>query len=315
VRIEILGAESLGVRGLSCMVEAAGHTIVIDPGLALGYYRYGLLPHPAQVAVGESIRRKILGALERASDVVMSHVHGDHVPLPDANPYQLPAQRVAGLCRKTRFWVKGRRGLSSHMVERRAALTHALERDLPAADGQACGVLAFSPAVAHGEPDTHLGTVMMTRVEDHGTVFVHASDIQLLDAEAVSRILDWTPDIALVGGPPLYLDGFLGPRRERRAWGLARRLARHVDTLILDHHLLRSLEGLTWLDRLSSETGHEVICAADFMGQPRCLLEARREALYEEMPVPPGWHEAYARGEANTDGYGRYVDRCTSALV
>lgn len=56
MHIDILGAESLGVRGLCCVVEAKGRKIVIDPGLALGYQREGLLPHPAQVAVGERIR-------------------------------------------------------------------------------------------------------------------------------------------------------------------------------------------------------------------------------------------------------------------
>ena len=35
--IEILGTESLGVRGLSCVVKADGRNIVIDPGVALGY--------------------------------------------------------------------------------------------------------------------------------------------------------------------------------------------------------------------------------------------------------------------------------------
>ena len=81
------------------------------------------------------------------------------------------------------------------------------------------------------------------------------------------------------------------------------RLARGVETLILDHHLLRCEEGLVWLDRLSSETGHRVICAADFMGQPRRLLEARRAQLYDKMPVPEGWHKAYARGEVDTQPY------------
>ena len=47
MHIRILGAESLGVRGLSCVVKVEERKIVIDPGLALGYYRYGLLPHPA----------------------------------------------------------------------------------------------------------------------------------------------------------------------------------------------------------------------------------------------------------------------------
>jgi predicted metallo-beta-lactamase superfamily hydrolase len=119
-------------------------------------------------------------------------------------------------------------------------------------------------------------------------------------------ILDWQPDIALVGGPPLYL-AWLSSRYREIAWENARRLARHMDTLILDHHLLRCEEGLSWLDRLSSETGHRVICAADFMERPRRLLEARREQLYKEMAVPEGWHEAYARGDADTHGYRDYV--------
>jgi hypothetical protein len=42
MQIEILGTESLGVRGLSCLVEAGDRKIVIDPGLALGYNSIGL---------------------------------------------------------------------------------------------------------------------------------------------------------------------------------------------------------------------------------------------------------------------------------
>ena len=302
MHIEILGVESLGVRGLCCVVEIEDRKIVIDPGLALGYQRDGLLPHPAQVAVGEQVRRRIVAALEDATDVVMSHFHGDHVPLPDANPYQLQAQRVAPLCRTTRLWAKGTEGLSPRMVHRRAVLAEALGREIPNAEGQKDGPLAFSRCVPHGKPSTHLGTVMMTRIEGEDAVFVHASDIQLLDDRAVSLLLDWRPDIALVGGPPLYLSRLLLEQRAM-AWENAKRLARHVDTLILDHHLLRCEEGLSWLDRLSSEIGQQVVCAADFVGQSRCLFEARRAQLYEEMPVPDGWHEAYAGGEADTERY------------
>ena len=85
MRIEILGTESLGVRGLSCVVEAGERKIVIDPGVALGYNRHGLLPHPLQVAVGEVVRQKIIRAMADATDIVFSHFHGDHVPLVDAN--------------------------------------------------------------------------------------------------------------------------------------------------------------------------------------------------------------------------------------
>ena len=305
MNVEIVAAESLGVRGLCCVVETEDRKIVIDPGLALGYQRDGRLPHPVQVATGERVCRRIIAAVEDATDVVLSHFHGDHVPLPDANPYQLNAQRVAPLCRTARFWAKGPEGLSPSMARRRVSLGETLGRELPNAEGQKDGPLTFSSPVPHGKPNTHLGTVMMTRIEAEHAIFVHASDIQLLDDTAVSLILDWHPDVALVGGPPLYLSKF-GAALRKRAWRNAQRLARQVERLILDHHLLRCEEGLSWLDRLSSETGHRVICAADFMGQPRCLLEARRAQLYEEMPVPDGWHEAYARGDADTEPHQGY---------
>jgi predicted metallo-beta-lactamase superfamily hydrolase len=296
------------VRGLCCVVEVGGRLIVIDPGLALGYQRGGLLPHPAQVAIGEQVRGRIITGLKGATDVVMSHFHGDHVPLPNANPYQLKAQRVASLCSSVRLWAKGPEGLSPRMERRRTSLGEILGRELPNAERKREGPLSFSPPVPHGKPHTRLGTVMMTRIQGENTVFVHASDIQLLDDQAVSLILDWRPDIALVGGPPLYLPK-LRPEQRSEAWRNAKRLANHLDTLILDHHLLRCEEGLSWLDRLSSETGHRVICAADFVGRPRCLLEAQRVQLYEKMPVPDGWHEAYAHGNVDTRQYRNYLGR------
>jgi predicted metallo-beta-lactamase superfamily hydrolase len=305
MQVSVIGTESLGVRGLSCLVEVKGRRIVIDPGLALGYLRFGLLPHPAQVVMGEYVRSRIIKTLRGATDVVFSHFHGDHVPLPDANPYQLGAQDAFALCRTARFWSKGPDGLSDAMSRRREALCNMLGRDLPNVEGQEQGPLRFSHSVAHGEPDTHLGTVMMTRIEGGDTVFVHASDIQLLDSEAVSLILAWRPDIVLAGGPPLYLS-WLGLEQRERAWENALQLVHAVDTVVLDHHLLRSEEGLYWLERLASKTSHRVISAAAFMRRPLRLLEAWRRQLYEQMPVPDGWHEAYARGDLVTNVHQAY---------
>jgi 5-methylthioadenosine/S-adenosylhomocysteine deaminase len=45
----------------------------------------------------------------------------------------------------------------------------------------------------------------MTRVELGSAVFVHASDIQLLEMAAIDQILAWQPQIVLVADPPLYL--------------------------------------------------------------------------------------------------------------
>jgi len=72
---------------------------------------------------------------------------------------------------------------------------------------------------------------MMTRIKDDN-VFVHASDIQLLDDDTVDLVLKWQPDILLVGGPPLYLEQ-LSLNLRNRAWQNAVRLAASVDILIL----------------------------------------------------------------------------------
>ena len=327
MRIEILGTESLGVRGLSCVVEAGDRKIVIDPGVALGYNRHGLLPHPLQVAVGEVVRQKIIRAMADATDIVFSHFHGDHVPLVDANPFQLKAASVADLylrhkhSHKPRFWAKGPQGLSQHMLHRAQSLRIALHDELRSAEGHSDGVLSFSRPVPHGVRGEHGGMVMMTRIEDRGDVFVHASDIQLLDSDTVSTILAWHPTIVIASGPSLYLP-HLTQKQRNAAWHNAVRLAKGVDTLILDHHLLRSERGRRWLDNLASivrgHYNHRVICAADFMNRSRMLLEAWRQRLYVEMPVPEGWHEAYARGEVDTRIYRDWACRagaCTAVEI
>jgi predicted metallo-beta-lactamase superfamily hydrolase len=101
---------------------------------------------------------------------------------------------------------------------------------------------------------------------------------------------------------PFYLDRLSKVEREC-AWRNALRLASNVDVVILDHHLMRSVEGEVWLDELSAAVGKKVYCVAVFMGRPRQLLEAKRIQLYKKMPVPDGWHCDYAKGLVDTGEY------------
>jgi len=306
LHIEIIGAESLGVRSLCCLVTTAARRILIDPGLALGYVRHGLLPHPLQVAIGRMIRKQIVRALGQADDVVVSHFHGDHIPLVDANPYQLSMADLPQRCRNARCWSKSADHSSPKMRKRWGDLVTWFGDGMRDAEGCTAESLAFSHAVPHGSPKSALGTVMMTRIESGAQVFVHASDIQLLEDATVDSILDWGPTIVLAAGPPLYL-GRLRMAARERAWHNAVRLAEHVKLVVLDHHLMRDSSGAVWLQSLSQTTGKRVYCAADFMGKPRRLLESRRAQLYDEMPVPPGWHARYARGEATLESYFEHM--------
>ncbi|MBF0586267.1 hypothetical protein INT08_02075 [Prosthecochloris sp. N3] len=294
MHIEIIGTESLGVRGMCCLVTSGERHILIDPGVSLGYRRHGLLPHPVQVMEGRRVRKRIQEALEYATDIVFSHYHGDHVPLNNANPYQLSFMELPATVPSARYWGAAPDDLSEKMMHRYQDLHELLGEQLHSGSGRSAGPLTFSPPVVHGDPIDHAGSVMMTRVELDGVVFAHGSDIQLLDERAIDILIDWEPDILFAAGPPLYLDrlhtGQLETARHN-AW----RLLNHVDTVILDHHLMRSCEGVSWLESLIQETGRTVYCGAAFLHRPKRLLEAEREELYRKYPVAEGWHENYAR--------------------
>ncbi|MBN1472496.1 MAG: hypothetical protein JW925_12000, partial [Syntrophaceae bacterium] len=282
MKIRILGTESLGVRGLSCLVETRDRRILIDPGVALGYTRHNLLPHPFQVAVGKVVRRKIVNAVKESTDIVISHYHGDHIPLVDANPFQLSAQAVSSSLVKPRLWCKGTQDISRQMANRWRNLSRFVKRELPNSEGQSEGPLSFSSSMPHGEENVSRRRVMMTKVDDGRDIFVHASDIQLMERAPIDFILSWNPDIVLASGPPLYLP-HIHSGKKRKAYEYALMLAREVPTLILDHHLLRNKEGFRFLEKLTSEAGRKVYCAADYMGRCRLPLEAWRPILYKEM--------------------------------
>lgn len=302
MQIEILGCESFGARSLACFVKTDEKTILIDPGVALARLRSGLLPHPIEIAAAFRIREKVLSAFGWATDVVISHFHGDHMPMRAEDPYQLPMEALPSLD-GINFWCKGPENISGLSAKRRRELSDFLGFPLTVSEGKKSGNMDFSFPVPHGAREKGFGTVMMTRICEGDEVFVHSSDIQLLDKEAVLKVLAWEPTIVFASGPPIYLSHRV-PEAGKEALENALLLARHVDTLILDHHLLRSFEGYKWLKELSEKVETRVLCAAEFMGKTPKLLEAQRKTLYEKMPVPSGWHDAYAKGKAD---FGEYL--------
>lgn len=293
MQVEILGTESLGVRGMCCAVQTRLHHIVIDPGVALGFRREGFLPHPRQIAAGMSVARSIARHLSRATDVVFSHYHGDHIPLANANPYQLLLPETAPLLTRPRLWGKSAEDESPGFAARAFDLASAAGQPIRHGPGRSPERFEFSASMPHGARDSGPGTVMMTRIEEDEEVFVHASDIQLLEDEPVDLILEWKPSLLILSGPPIYRNLAAGQAEAARQ--RAARLVREVPCCIIDHHLLRCRAGLTWLDDLQKEAKGIVQCAADYMGVPCRLLEADRSRLYDLYPVPGGWHENYQR--------------------
>ncbi|MBN1665078.1 MAG: hypothetical protein JW943_15885, partial [Deltaproteobacteria bacterium] len=227
--VKILGAESLGVRGLSCLVELKNRKIFIDPGIALGWSRHGFLPHPFQIAFGKNVKKKIIEKLKDASDVIISHFDGDHCPLSNPNPYQLGIQEVKNSLSHCRIWSKGPDHCPPTQQRRRKDLAESIDKDLPNAEGLKEGPLEFSFPIPHGQQGKEENSVMMTRIEEDGETFVHASDIQLLDANTIEKILAWQPHIVLASGPPLYhYSSSLFQIQRENAWENAMKLSQNV---------------------------------------------------------------------------------------
>lgn len=302
MKIRILAAESLGVRGLGCVIELGKRKIIIDPGLALGYCRNKLMPHPVQVGVGEIIRNNIIQELKDATDIVISHLHGDHIPLFDANAYQLSLCQIKYIAPTCRIWIN-HEGSSSDMEKTREKfLVSGLNISSNEASGQIDEILSFLGPVPHGEQSSPLGKVIMTRVNDTSKSFLHASDTQLFSSHTVDKIIQSRSNIVLASGPPLYLIKNM-KSKIKLVWENSLKLARNIDTLILDHHLLRSNEGLNWIEKLRTLSGKEVISAADFMNCKNHLLEANRSKLYKDIPVIKNWHKLYEENQVTSEEY------------
>ena len=240
----ILGCESFGARSLACVVNTDERKIVIDPGVALARLRSGLSPHPVEVAAASRIIKKLLMALEGATDIVISHFHRDHMPMKAEDPYQLPMESLPPL-EEVKFWCKGPEKISSLFARRRRELYDFLGFPLPSSEGKRSGNMDFSFPVPHGEKEKGFGNVMMTRICEGDEVFVHTSDIQLLDRETVLTVLALEPTTVFTSGPPSYLSHRI-PGAGKEAFENALLLTRDVDTLILDHHrsvLLRVITG------------------------------------------------------------------------
>jgi len=299
--IKIIATESLGVRSLCCTVQTENKRIVIDPGIALGYQRKGQFPHPIQIAVDEILKERIITELKDATDVVFSHYHGDHIPLAEANPYQLSLDKVEKYLRKTKVWAKGLENESAKMQKRGQNIKMNVSNFI-IAEGESDQSLSFSFPVFHGEKDSNLGSVMMVEVELQNKKFIHASDIQFLHSNTIDQLIKKKPDIVLASGPPLYLS-YLNEKLLEKAEENILKLSETVDLVIIDHHLLRSITGLEFLRKLDKKSPNKIMCAADYMGVKPQLLEARREELYDKFPVPADWHLKYEEGKVSTQSY------------
>jgi len=295
MRARILAAESLGVRSLAILVEAEWGTALVDPGVSLAPERFGLPPHPRELAASFRAREAILAAAARADIIILTHYHHDHFTPWEDRPYEWSdSDRAEAIYRGKRILAKdGARDLNYNQRRRAAVLFARKDLDVHVADGARFGPISFSPAVPHGERGSRQGFVVMALFEEGGRRIACASDIQCLDSEAIDWLIAARPDLAILSGPPTYHGGV--PRRVKER-GLAElaRLTRALHLVIADHHFLRDAEYRAVRERAGAASAKS---AAEYEGLPPAPLEAWRRRLYDEEPVPDGWHALFEAGD------------------
>ena len=300
MKITPLAADSLGARSMATLVETPEVTILIDPSVRLGPYRYDLPPHPTEEAREKELWQGVRSATKQAQVLTVSHYHYDH-----HNPDAPSIFRG-----KIAFLKDGKFHINRSQRERAGAFVRALKKypkEVQVADGNQMDFgdteLTFSPALPHGYTN-ELGYVVMARIARGDEVFVHTSDVLGPPLkEHLSFLIDAQPTVLYVDGPMTHMPENYPEEHTKRSVSHLLRILRttNVRTLILDHHILRDRE---WRSRMAPvfKAGEEhdvgVLSAAEFIGKPVEQLEANRDKLYGIETATPKGISGTRRSEA-----------------
>jgi predicted metallo-beta-lactamase superfamily hydrolase len=139
----------------------------------------------------------------------------------------------------------------------------------------------------------------MATVEFRDEKFLFAPDVQgPMSTGTLELILEEKPQLAMIGGPPLYLEGFkVDEGQIKTSLRNLEKVVENVPCVIVEHHILRDE---SWHEKTVNafysayKTGNTLQTAAEFLGKENTFLEAMRKKLYTENP-PPKEFEAWMR--------------------
>ena len=149
--LQILAAESLGVRSMAAVVRGSDFKLVIDPGTALAPRRFRLGPSRREEEAASRVQRSLRNELNGATHVVITHFHGDHHPMVEADSSQLSALKVSRSLAEAEVMAIGKKSISKRQTHRKYLLEKLLGRKLIDAGGRTLGPFTFSPPVPHGQ--------------------------------------------------------------------------------------------------------------------------------------------------------------------
>lgn len=295
IEIVPLAAESMGVRSLCTFVQTPDVSILLDPSAALAY-RPPHDPHPEEYRALERALERIHHYSKEADILSISHYHFDHIRPGVTNwhyNFSTLEDRLS-IMGKKRILAKDNRENINPSQRRRAFY---FERDLNGissiewVDGKRFDFndtsITYSHALPHGPENSKLGFVVATTIEYEDNKVLFAPDVQgPISRKTLGILLHEEANCAIIGGPPIYLKRFSDQESQAAIYSLTA-LASTTEILIIDHHLMRSLDWGNWISPIKTaaeRAGHSVISMADAAGRPSTFLEAERNDLYLENP-------------------------------
>ncbi len=277
MRIILLAADSMGVRSMATLVRTKDTAILIDPSAALSPRRFGLRPHRLELEALELAWQTISEAAEDVEAIIVTHYHYDHHS----------RKRNTEIYKGKILFAKNPKEMinDSQRWRARAFLRRieGLPEEIIFADSKEFFIgdtlIRFSQPVPHGERGTRLGYVIEVLIRDSRSSFLFTSDIEgAAEQEQLSFILENRPSIVYLDGPPIYLPNKISPVVLSKSIENIRRIIHeaHVNKLIIAPPLLRDLKFREYLKGVDN-----YLTAAEYMGRPLNMLEARRRELWE----------------------------------
>jgi uncharacterized protein len=295
IRVTPLSFESFGVRSMCTLVQTKDVTLLLDAGVALGP-RFRLMPHPLEFQARNDARKRIEEAAESARVVTISHYHHDHHTPNFVDPVWLGSSNESfeRIYRGKIVLAKDNRRKINTAQRRRGWIFHQailkIAEKFEAADGKTFEfgrtTVRFPNPVPHGESESELGWVLPCVVEKAKEKVFFAPDVQgPVVEETVKLILNETPSLLIMGGPPTYLHGYrIGDEFFRIALRNMEKILNYIPVAVIDHHLLRDAGWSKFLDpvkRSAEKAGHKLITASELVDKEPEPLECKRQSLYE----------------------------------
>ncbi|MFX1449596.1 MAG: hypothetical protein ACFFCM_02065 [Promethearchaeota archaeon] len=302
IKVTPLAAESFGVRSMAIFVETPDTKILIDPGCALGPRRGDakkfFYPHPNEYKALKECTNKIISASKKAEILVISHYHYDHHKPQFTDYFTIYSDKEIAqqIYSDKIIYAKDfhdninasqrKRGFLFNKIMKKYFKEIHFVDDKTLKKGNT--EIQFSPPVYHGEEKAKGGWVIMCAIIYDDERFLFTSDVQgPMNKASLEIILNQKPDVAYIGGPPIYLRNLLSDNILNQALKNMSELAEKIPSLIIDHHLLRDKNWRTWVDsifKIGLKKEHLIHCASEYINKPENILEAIRESLYKNDP-------------------------------